>query len=32
MVEEEIFDYYDVVQCIWSYYRDGAEGLPFSLV
>jgi len=32
MVEEEIYDYYDVVQCIWSYYRDGAEGLPFSLV
>jgi len=32
MVEEEIFDYYDVVQCIWGYYRDGAEGLPFSLV
>jgi flagellar protein FlaI len=31
MVEEEIFDYYDVVQCIWNYYRDGTEGLPFSL-
>lgn len=32
MVEEHIFDYYDVVQCIWGYYRDGLEGLPFSLV
>lgn len=32
MVEEQIFDYYDVVQCIWSYYRDGVEGLPFSVV
>lgn len=32
MVEEHIFDYYDVVQCIWSYYRDGVEGLPFSVV
>jgi flagellar protein FlaI len=31
MVEEDIFDYYDVVQCIWSFYRDGTEGLPFSL-
>lgn len=32
MVEEHIFDYYDVVQCIWGYHRDGLEGLPFSLV
>ncbi len=32
MVEERIFDYYDVVQCIWGYYRDGLEGLPFSVV
>ena len=32
MVEEQIFDYYDVVQCIWGYYRDGLEGLPFSVV
>ncbi len=31
MVEEEIFDYYDVVQSIWSFYRNGAEGLPFSV-
>jgi flagellar protein FlaI len=31
MVEEQIFDYYDVVQCIWAYYRHGTEGLPFSL-
>ena len=31
MVEEEIFDYYDVVECIWTYYREGESGLPFSL-
>ena len=31
MVEEEIFDYYDVVQSIWSFYRNGTEGLPFSV-
>ncbi|MFC1749457.1 type II/IV secretion system ATPase subunit, partial [Pseudomonadota bacterium] len=31
MVEEEIFDYYDVLQCIWSYYRGGVEGLPITL-
>ena len=31
MVEEEIFDYYDVLQCIWSYYREGVEGLPITL-
>ncbi|MFO8077551.1 MAG: type II/IV secretion system ATPase subunit [Thermoplasmatota archaeon] len=31
MVEEEIFDYYDVVQSIWGFYRDGTEGLPFSV-
>jgi len=31
MVEEKIFDYQEVVQCIWSYYRDGAQGLPFKL-
>ena len=31
MVEEEIFDYYDVLQCIWSYYRGGVEGLQITL-
>jgi flagellar protein FlaI len=31
MVEEKIFDYYEVVQCIWGFYREGEEGLPFSL-
>ena len=31
MVEEKIFDYYQVVNIIWSYYRKGVEGLPFSL-
>jgi hypothetical protein len=23
MVEEEIFDYYEVVQFIWTFYREG---------
>ena len=31
MVEEKIFDYYEVVQCIWGFYREGEAGLPFSL-
>ncbi len=31
MVEEDIMDYYEVVQFIWSYYREGAKGLPISL-
>lgn len=31
MVEEKIFDYQEVVECIWSYYRDGASGLPFKI-
>jgi len=31
MVEEEIMDYYEVVQFIWSYYREGAKGLPITL-
>jgi flagellar protein FlaI len=31
MVEEKIFDYYEVVQCIWGFYREGEQGLPFSL-
>jgi archaeal flagellar protein FlaI len=31
MVEEEIFDYYEVVQFIWTYYRDGIDALPISI-
>ncbi len=31
MVEEKIFDYYEVVQFIWTYYREGIKGLPISI-
>ena len=31
MVEEKIFDYYEVVQFIWTYYREGIQGLPISI-
>jgi len=31
MVEEHIFEYDKVVELIWSYYRNGESGLPFSL-
>ena len=31
MVEEDIMDYYEVVQFIWSYYKEGEKGLPISL-
>ena len=31
MVEENILDYYEVVQMIWTYYRDGEKGLPISI-
>jgi flagellar protein FlaI len=31
MVEEKIFDYYEVVQCIWAYYREGEKGLPIEV-
>ncbi len=31
MVEEKIFDYYEVVQFIWTFYREGVEGLPISI-
>jgi len=31
MVEEKIFDYYEVVQFIWTYYREGVKGLPISI-
>ena len=31
MVEEKIFDYYEVVQFIWTYYREGEKGLPIKI-
>ena len=31
LVEEEIFDYYEVTQCIWGYYRAGLKGLPVKI-
>jgi len=31
MVEEGIMDYYEVVKIVWSYYREGIDGLPFSI-
>ncbi len=31
MVEEKIFDYYEVVQFIWTFYREGIESLPISI-
>ena len=31
MVEEKIFDYYEVVQFIWTYYREGEKGLSIEL-
>jgi len=31
MIEEDIMDYYEVVQFIWSFYREGEKGLPISL-
>jgi flagellar protein FlaI len=31
MIEEKIFDYYEVVQFIWAYYREGIESLPISI-
>jgi flagellar protein FlaI len=31
MVEEDIMDYYEVVQFIWSYYKEGEKGLPITL-
>jgi len=31
MVEENIMDYYEVVQFIWTYYREGERGLPISI-
>jgi len=31
MIEEDIMDYYEVVQFIWSYYREGDKGIPIIL-
>ena len=31
MLEEKIFDYYEVVQFIWTYYREGIQGLPILI-
>jgi flagellar protein FlaI len=31
MVEEKIFDYYEVVQFIWTFYRDGISSLPITI-
>jgi len=31
MVEEKIFDYYEVVQFIWTFYRDGVQALPITI-
>jgi len=31
MVEEDIMDYYEVVQFIWTFYREGEKGLPISI-
>jgi len=31
MVEENIMDYYEVVQFIWSFYKEGEKGIPIPL-
>jgi flagellar protein FlaI len=31
MIEEDIMDYYEVVQFIWAYYKEGEKGIPISL-
>jgi flagellar protein FlaI len=31
MVQEKIFDYYEVVQFIWTFYREGVQSLPISI-
>ena len=31
MVEENIMDYYEVVQFVWTFYREGTKGLPISI-
>jgi len=31
MIEEKIFDYYEVVQFIWTFYREGEKALPITI-
>lgn len=31
MVEEDIMDYYEVVQFIWNFYKEGEKGIPIKL-
>ena len=31
MVEEKIFDYYEFLQFIWTFYREGINGLPITI-
>jgi flagellar protein FlaI len=31
MVEEKIFDYYEVVQFIWTFFREGVQALPITI-
>ena len=31
MVEEKIFDYHEVIKCVWNYYKEGEKGLPFTI-
>lgn len=31
MVEADIMDYYEVVQCIWGFYKSGEKGLPITV-
>jgi len=31
MVEEDVMDYYEVVNFIWGYYKEGDKGIPISL-
>ncbi|MCK4902917.1 MAG: hypothetical protein KAS76_06100, partial [Thermoplasmatales archaeon] len=31
MVEEDIMDYYEVVQFIWGYYKEGEKGIPIPV-
>ena len=31
MVEEDIMDYYETVQFIWGFYKEGEKGIPISL-
>ena len=31
LVEEDIMDYYEVVQCIWGFYKEGEKGIPITI-